>query len=123
MKLSSFICPSDPPDSVKSGWDGPSSYIANGFIFQDGTGLPLSYVSNHDGQDHTLMISENVRTEAVSGRINWHNWWDSGFDFKTGTSTVGQAFGAVPNTCNPPPLAVSFGCGNLVYSGTDTAWQ
>ena len=67
------------------------------------------------------MISENVRTEAVSGRVNWHNWWDSGFDFKTGTSTVGQAFGAVPNTCNPPPLAVSFGCGNLVYSGTDTA--
>ena len=91
MKLSIFICPSDPPDAIKPGWDGPSSYIANGFIFQDGKGLPLSYVANHDGEAETLMLSENVRTDSTSVRVNWHNWWDCGFNFKTGTSIVGSA--------------------------------
>ena len=30
-----FVCPSDPPDAINTGVDGPSAYQANGFVFRD----------------------------------------------------------------------------------------
>ena len=49
VRISLFMCPRDPPELAKPGMDGPSSYIANGFIFQDGKGLSRFYVDDHDG--------------------------------------------------------------------------
>jgi hypothetical protein len=66
-----FGCPSDPPDVINQGVDGPSSYQANGFLFRDGQGMSLDYVITHKGAGTTLLLSENLRRDKA------HNWWDT----------------------------------------------
>ena len=65
------------------------------------------------------MLSENLRTDDKSGRINWHNWWDCGHNYNLGTSVLGSACSVAANNCDPPPLAVSFGCGNSCHPNDD----
>ena len=98
--LRMLVCPSDPPDSINAGADGPTAYQANGFVFRDdylvsnGTsysankGLSINSISSKDGTSQTLMISENLRNFALSnssatggnlpsrpGGTKEHNWW------------------------------------------------
>ena len=77
-----FVCPSDPPDTVNTGVDGPSAYQANAFVFRDdyigvanatftlapaNKGLSVDSISSKDGTSQTLMISENQRSFVISG--------------------------------------------------------
>ncbi|MGO8690783.1 MAG: DUF1559 domain-containing protein [Thermoguttaceae bacterium] len=83
--LQLFICPSDPPTGATN---GPSSYTANGWVFQDGTNSNyqgLSQSGIRDGASMTLMISENLQLYSttsggtVSGgtAAHSHSWADT----------------------------------------------
>ena len=94
-----LTCPSDPPNSINTGVDGPAAYQANGWVLRDdyvwnanvgsGTYVPankgysIDYISAHDGSTQTLMLSENLSNFTISASYSpssgtvqkYHNWW------------------------------------------------
>ena len=75
-----LTCPSDPPNTFTQGdptYGGPSSYIVNGFVMQDGRGLSLDFITGHDGSSMTLLFYKNVQQDQVTQAINYHNWWNT----------------------------------------------
>jgi prepilin-type N-terminal cleavage/methylation domain-containing protein len=83
VSLQIFVCPSDPSDGSVT--NGPSSYIANGWVFQDGLCTKpqfqgVSTTAIPDGCSQTLMISENLQTcissAGTTAVAHYHSWAD-----------------------------------------------
>ena len=79
VNIKLFVCPSDPPDAMNPGVDGPSAYQANAFVFRDdylssraafscpaNKGRSVDYISAKDGSAQTLMLSENQRSFTLA---------------------------------------------------------
>jgi prepilin-type processing-associated H-X9-DG protein len=93
-----FSCPSDPPtggsDPAGKPITGPSSYQANGWVFQNQLGLSLDGIP--DGTSLTLMLSENLQTFTNSSSTSVskaHGWATLETTSRSGTPTYVQTFG------------------------------